>query len=568
MAETITVPNVFNNVGQTTIQSGNINVAEVVGIANPAFTINGQQYPLVNAVSEFQFKKLIENSYDDSWNKGIKVRETGNEGTVQYTFMPVALPVSNFTQSDIGNRSFGTKANVWGKNMMVLQTNFWTNEYVALTDRDYIDSIQKQLIGTYAKSIAIMKNELSLIENAIYCLATGQFYFADEIGKKISGDPLDPNNIDNGELNILWTLQKPRLTPDVNTILGGTSNFFLKQELSKISAWLMTWTMSLTQFNIGFSLNRLSVVASNYFRNNLAQALDMGWPTQTNMDMVKNSSFVSPTLSRWFNLLLTDTDTTPLLQNEVPMVSPEILPNGDNAGQPLGYGINNICNMSYLKNVIGMTTFDGAMEQYYTTNVPFNPYNLGGKTWYRLGYAWGWGQVHIPNYWGTSYMFLDPSAYINITNFSTAAAPAGATNKDWTVTSSSSTTNNDPIYTVEKTLNGIIYTATYQMLINQLLTDMTQAQAWELYMEPGMKYDLYAFPSLPTQITDTISGNVANLTFLQWATYSSFFGLNKSLTVDGKQQKIFDLRKVGYNQLTFAPFTIPWTYPVGTPIPS
>ena len=48
----------------------------------------------------------------------------GNSGTVQYTFMPAVLPVSNFSQSDIGNRSFGTQMNVWGKNIMFLQTNF------------------------------------------------------------------------------------------------------------------------------------------------------------------------------------------------------------------------------------------------------------------------------------------------------------------------------------------------------------------------------------------------------------------------------------------------------------
>ncbi|MBO7716384.1 MAG: hypothetical protein J6S85_26340 [Methanobrevibacter sp.] len=52
--------------------------------------------------------------------------------------------------------------------------------------------------------------------------------------------------------------------------------------------------------------------------------------------------------------------------------------NGTYTGQPLGYGINNVCDFSYTRNIVAMTSFEGAIDQYYTTNVPFNPYNIDG----------------------------------------------------------------------------------------------------------------------------------------------------------------------------------------------
>ena len=114
----------FNNPGQTLIANGSIPVAEVMGIANSAFVVNGTNSDFATAVGPFTFKKLTQNSYDNLWNKSIKVQELGNNGTVSYVFMPAVLPVSNFSQSDIGNRSFGTQLNVYGKNIMFLQTNF------------------------------------------------------------------------------------------------------------------------------------------------------------------------------------------------------------------------------------------------------------------------------------------------------------------------------------------------------------------------------------------------------------------------------------------------------------
>ncbi|MBQ6628223.1 MAG: hypothetical protein IJH65_05330 [Methanobrevibacter sp.] len=73
----------------------------------------------------------------------------------------------------------------------------------------------------------------------------------------------------------------------------------------------------------------------------------------------------------------------PYFQNEVGLVTQETMgsvnANGTFSGQPLGYGINNICNMNYTKNIIGMTVYAGALDQYYTTEVPFNPYNISSS---------------------------------------------------------------------------------------------------------------------------------------------------------------------------------------------
>ena len=409
---------VWSNPGNVSVQHGTIDVATIMGIANPSFKVNGNAVDFATAVGAITFKKLTQNAYDSGWNKAIRVQAMGNEGTVQYTFMPAVLPVSNFSQSDIGNRSFGTQMNVFGKNIMFLQTNFWTNEFVALTDTNYLDNIQKQLLGTYSKSIAIMKNELSIMENALFCLASGQFLFADEIGKKILQDPSDPNNLLTGAPQILWSTRQPRKDA-LNTFLGNIPQAFLKQELNALSTWLMTWGMTITTFAVGYSIDQLALACSYYMRSNLAMALNLGWPTDTNMQLVNRPSFVATALSQWFNLVLTDVNTMPYFQNEVGLVTQETMgsvnANGTFSGQPLGYGINNICNMNYTKNIIGMTVYAGALDQYYTTEVPFNPYNISSsKTWYRLGYTWGWGQVHVPNYWGTSWMFLDPNAYIEV----------------------------------------------------------------------------------------------------------------------------------------------------------
>ena len=55
----------YQNPGQTLVAGGTISVAEIMGIANPAFTVNGQNYDFANAISKLTFKKLTQNSYDN-----------------------------------------------------------------------------------------------------------------------------------------------------------------------------------------------------------------------------------------------------------------------------------------------------------------------------------------------------------------------------------------------------------------------------------------------------------------------------------------------------------------------
>ena len=480
---------VWSNPGNVSVQHGTIDVATIMGIANPSFKVNGQTVDFATAVGAITFKKLTQNAYDSGWNKAIRVQAMGNQGTVEYTFMPAVLPVSNFSQSDIGNRSFGTQMNVFGKNIMFLQTNFWTNEFVALTDTNYLDNIQKQLLGTYSKSIAIMKNELSIMENALFCLATGQFLFADEIGKKILQDPSDPNNLLVGAPQILWSTRQPRKDA-LNTFLGNIPQAFLKQELNALSTWLMTWGMTITTFAVGYSIDQLALACSYYMRSNLAMALNLGWPTDTNMQLVNRPSFVATALSQWFNLVLTDVNTMPYFQNEVGLVTQETMgsvnANGTFSGQPLGYGINNICNMNYTKNIIGMTVYAGALDQYYTTEVPFNPYNISSsKTWYRLGYTWGWGQVHVPNYWGTSWMFLDPNAYIEV--FDTPGLEA--TNVSYSGNAITTPTWMVPTDSTLGTPSGITYDGTAPTL---------KIPGWYIYTPTGSTAGAFALTSDPT----------------------------------------------------------------------
>ena len=746
--------NVWNNPGNVSVQHGTIDVATIMGIANPSFKVNGQTMDFATAIAQLQFKKLTQNPYDSGWNKAIRVQAMPNEGTVQYTFMPAVLPVSNFSQSDMGNRSFGTQMNVFGKNIMFLQTNFWTNEFVALTSENYLDNIQKMLLGTYSKSIAIMKTELSIMENALFCLATGQYLFADEIGKKILQDPSDPNNLLVGTPQILWSTRQPRKDA-LDTFLGNIPQAFLKQELNALSTWLMTWGMTITTFAVGYSIDQLALACSYYMRSNLAMALNLGWPTDTNMQLVNRPSFVATALSQWFNLVLTDVNTMPYFQNEVGLVTQESMgqvnANGTFSGQPLGYGINNICNMNYTKNIIGMTVYAGALDQYYTTEVPFNPYNIASsKTWYRLGYTWGWGQVHVPNFWGTSWMFLDPNAYIEVLNlpgayiqdaeytgsalkspqwlpindptlsgvttssiqftgnvipnvkvpgwyiYATTGTTAGTyeltsdpstpgayqaylslsgTGSDFTtvgtdpcalpgstsgaalnigswsdfngstvgyydatgqfVSTTVSSLGNystiqsdevfaDPIYAAvyvpanSGNTSGNFQLMLYTYHLNQLLDDMTQAQAVELSWEPNMGYDTYCFQSLPSDINQPLArgsytttggsqtftplniqlpsgdtatiGNSCGLTFAQWAMTRSLRALSMNMQVTnsyntitngttGKPainngqlnlipngtRQLLDMVRVGYDQLYMQPFQYLFNMPNGAP---
>ena len=319
--------------------------------------------------------------------------------------------------------------------------------------------------------------------------------------------------------------------------------------------------------------------------------------------------------------------------------------------------------MSYTRNIVAMTSFEGAIDQYYTNDVPFNPYNIGGsKTWYRLGYTWGWGQVHVPNYWGTSYMLLDPKAYCHI--FQVCTVPNSNPDCDWTqnvsytvnvngtttsynftqpsnlITSfngfdnwnngsnsdggtqtitltwaNPSTANpmyistvggtpycnssdgySNPYFIYNKVANGVQYTIVVGYNINQLLTDMTQAQTILMQWEPGMGYGRYCFPNLPFNTEDALEmditnsnlnsgaqfslGNSCSLTFAQWAGLRSLRALSTTLQVNNNNTssnitgmnlipsgtyQLLDLVKIGYNQLYFQPYQYFFSMPNGAP---
>lgn len=661
----------WQNPGQAHVASGLLDLSTIMGIANNNWVVNGNGNNFLTAVSDLSFNKFTQNSYDSTWSKGIKVQQMGNTGSVVYTFTPAILPVSNFTQSDLGNRSFGTQMNVVGKNIMYLQTNFWTNEFTALTSKKYMESIQKQLIGTYSRSISMIKTELSILENTLFCLATAQFWITDAIGQKVLGNPNNPNTLNTGTTEMFWGGQSPRLMSK-NDPFENSGRTFLQHESDNISSWLMLFPLSINQFNIGYSADKLTMVCSYYMRNNLAHVLQMGWPTDTNKKEISEKSYTNAYISQWFNLLLTDTNTIPYFQNDIGMVSAESMGannDGSYTGQPLGYGINNVCDFSYTKNIVAMTSFEGAIDQYYTTNVPFNPYNIdGAKTWYRLGYMWGWGQVHVPDYWGVSYMFLHNTTYMNIFSIQ-VLAPTNSNalndmdwtnifnaqqlnNQSWTVNitdftgaSESITVNYDdngednpmtqplgqtstfnqcvyvdslgnPYFAYVKVLNNKIYCMVFGFNLNQMLDDMTQAQAILLNWEPGMGYDRYCFPNLPTDISDVIShtvnpnatavqgqiatvGNSCGLTFAQWAGLRDINCLGSTVNVTNENNTIYsatntngdntqtstsvatvgqaldvlpagnysyiDLVKIGWNQLYLQPYQWRWNMPNDVP---
>lgn len=660
----------WQNPGQAHVASGLLDLTTIMGISNNNWVVNGNGNNFLTALSDLSFNKFTQNSYDNTWTKGIKVQQMGNTGSVVYTFTPAILPVSNFTQSDLGNRSFGTQMNVVGKNIMYLQTNFWTNEFTALTSKKYMESIQKQLIGTYSRSISMIKTELSILENTLFCLATAQFWITDAIGRKVLNNPNNPNTLNAGSAEIFWGAQSPRLMSK-NDPFENSDRTFLQHESDNISSWLMLFPLSINQFNIGYSAEKLTMICSYYMRNNLAHVLQMGWPTDTNKKEISEKSYTNAYISQWFNLLLTDTNTIPYFQNDIGMVSAESMgtnANGTYTGQPLGYGINNVCDFSYTRNIVAMTSFEGAIDQYYTTNVPFNPYNIdGAKTWYRLGYMWGWGQVHVPDYWGVSYMFLDNSSYMKIFSIQKIDG-SWTTDYDWTNVADASwftgsgmtltftdfngTTNTgvsynynsasydnpmlstttasssypaqcsyidglgNPYFCYAKVVNGTCFAIFFGFNISQMLDDMTQAQAILLNWEPGMGYDRYCFPNLPTDISDTLSytvnpnstavegqiasvGNSCGLTFAQWAGLRDINCLGATLSVTNENNTIYsatntsggntqtstsvatvgqaldvlpintyplmDLVKIGWNQLYLQPYQWRWNMPNDLP---
>ena len=152
--------------------------------------------------------------------------------------------------------------------------------------------------------------------------------------------------------------------------------------------------------------------------------------------------------------------------------------------------------------------------------------------------------------------------------------------------------------------------------LNQMLDDMTQAQALLLNWEPDMGYDRYCFPNLPTDITEVMSytvnsnstavqgqiatvGNSCGLTFAQWAGLRDINCLGTNVTVTNSANTIYtatntngtqtqtptavatqgqaldvlpptqyplmDLVKIGWNQLYLQPYQWRWNMPNDAP---
>ena len=545
--------------------SGQIPLQELMGIAK--LKVGGETSPFLQAGSKLTQNIFIDNVYN-KWffSKGLRTREVSGTGSYQYVFKPAALPVSNYAQTDAGNRSFATEFQVYGQHILFLQTNFWSNEFVSLTKSDFISGIQEMLLGSYSKSIAMVKAMLGFQEAAMFSLASGQFFLTDWLGKTTDDDVGDPNNVDVGNITILWSTQQPVKSAELTTLVNRTP---IRKELNMLSTFMMKYDLAYNMFAIGYDLDKIHIDCSPYMRKNLAQVLNLGWPTETNMNMLNKKSYIGPELSRWFNITLTDTGTQPLLQNRIPLVAPEVAPNASGGGSPLGYGVNNVNDFGYLKHLVAYISMDGSVETYTTPYVPFNPYT-NSKTFYRLGGTWGWGQVHLPILSATNYALIDSRAYITINSITTAATQDA--NHDWQAALQSNTgTTTNPTYTATMIFNGIQYTCTYTLNIQQLLDDMTQAQAIEMLWEPGMGYDIYNFPTLPTTIngpmSDANSPFKNTMSFATWAQYRSLTGLNKSfLTNDGTKVPLIDLLNIGNNQGTFGPFAFNFSFPQDTPV--
>ena len=484
-----------------------------------------------------------------------------------YTFRPALLPISNYSSSSAGVRSQGAALNVTGNNILFLQEEFWINEFTGLTDNQFISGVMNSLLSTYPKSLAIIKQSLSMLECSLFCLATGQFYFANFLGRKNSYNPSNPNNIVAGNLNLIWSTQQPaKATPGQKLGIQDT-NFI--DEAYAMSDFTMKFPLAYGMWNIGFSMEKLHWMVSYFVKNNLAKSLGLGWPTETNVRMVNNNTIDSAVIDRWFNFITAPTYTLPILQNYIPQVSPEQLPTDNSGGQILGFGANNVMDFSFLKYLVAMSIYEGAIESYYTPPVPMNPWNIdNSKLWYRIGNVFGWGQVHVPNYWGTNYMFLDTAYATRITSYTSGPAAAGTQDADWTIKTSSNADNGDPLFTAVRTVNGVTYTATYQLLYNQMLTDQTQAQALLLEWEPNMGYSDFAFPTLPTSITEVIPGNVCNYTYSQWAQYRDLLSQAHPVELAGTNQQVTigDLTMIGWNQMTYSDWSINFAQPQDFPV--
>ena len=586
--------------------SGTLNVLEALNYPNS--TYNGQQLSNAQLIARLSQDTICYNSYENAWlTKGLRTIQIEMAGTKQYSYTFAAMPVSNYSPFDYGNRSFATGFQVYGMPIMFLQTNFWFNEFQQAIDaKTFTKSLQDLLLNSYQKSIKIVKAELSIMEAVLFSLATGQFFLVDELGEKVAYDPLDPNNLNMWKFKVLWSTQQPQKIPQ-QTYLGNTTKSFIHNELNMLSKWLMKFPLSINQFAIGYDLNKIHLDVSYYARTNLAEALNLGWPTDTNMKILGNKSYDGATLSQWLNITLTDTGTLPFLQNDIGMVAQENYPN-----QVLGYGINNVSSgFSYLKNVVGYVSHEGSIEQYTTPYIPFNPYT-DSKTYYRLGGVWGWGQVHLPILANTNYALIDSQTYIQI-NSQTQAATTKA-DQDWVATLQDLTTVNidvptgttsnltnyyiygtNPQYTATKILNGIEYTVQYTMNIQQLLDDILQAQSILTLWEPGMNYaqcywggndgdgitnanwelgsGVGQVQNSNSLINDYLASNdsssplPATWTMGHWLQYRSLRGLSKVFlnSQTNNNSSLMDVFKVGDFQFLYCPNMITSQFPADAP---
>ena len=568
-------------------QNGQINVAELFNYSGLA-SYNGQSLSYAQFIQKITNTQLVYNPYERAWlTKKLRTIETSMNGTKPYAFGPAAVPVSNYNPSDYGNRNFTTGFQVFGTPILFLQTNFWVNEFINTIAPDvFKNSLQDMLLNSYSKSIAIVKAQLSALEAVMFSLATGQFFFVDFLGDNVVNDPLNPNSLGNGMTKILWSTQAPVKIPQ-QTFLGNTQKSFIQQEIDMLSKFMMKFPLSIDDFAIGYDLDKIHIDCSYFMRSNLATAINLGWPTDTNMNVLKSKSYEGAYLSQWLNVTLTDTGTLPFFQNNVPLVQQAQAANN----VPLGYGINNVsASFSYLKNVVGYISMEGSIEQYVTPYVPFNPYT-DSKTYYRLGGVWGWGQVHLPIYARTNYALLDSKAYIKVTsNTQTTTTTA---DHDWTVSLAKInnidnptvndyyTANTNPTYTAIKVLNGIEYTLSYVIMLDQLIDDMIQAQAILASWEPGMQYPMWYWgtdfatadlqdTSYNVGLTGTALQNttpIKNWTFGQWLQARSLNGLATTFTnsVNNQTNTVMDVIKIGDYPFAFTNNNATYEYPADAP---
>lgn len=571
MADTTIKGQVYNNSNQYSQASGQIPVGEVMGIEG-LVSYNGQSLSYGQYIQKITQDIFLNNSYVNEYiTRKLNTTEVQNNGTRQYTLTPALVPVSNFTESDIGNRNFSTAINVYGMLILYLQTNFWANNLINMTGGQFKAGIQERLIGTLQKSIPIAKNYLSLLEETMFCLATGQFFFTDLLGKNIQTNVNNNNNMYIKSNTFLWDAQQPMMMGSNGAQnIGGKEQ--LIEEFNSLSALMTRYPLSnKSLFAFGYNLDDITMYSSFVFRQNLSQAMNWGAPFDANVRMVDEKSFERSTFSNWYNIALTNRTTLPQLQNGVGMVQQAIQPSASGAGSPLGFGFNNVADFSYLNNVVGISSHKDSVETYITQWEDFNPYSTGSKNFYRLGGMFGWGQVHLPNYSGAEFALLDTSNYIKVLSKTTSKA-SNNNYVDWTITATSEASNGDPITTATMSVNGITTTIQAQFLYNQALTDIKQAQQVLMQWEPGMQYEIYNFPQFPTDIDDAMPGtNITTdgttaMTFSVWLQNKSLHALQQSFIVNNVDKQLISLIDFGNNQGTYAPFDYSLTFPTNLPV--